>query len=159
MNTTRIIWILLFIFSLSAGCAVSNQARVVRSNDVNQLVESATVLPGHTYYYTGPEARPDAIIAIEDRYTLVSKYWIPVDISEEILADWNDFIDNDSRFRSLYEGHWILTPEGQRAGFWYSQYDHSVIRFPDPSTIIIYTPFIPFDDDFHPRKNSSGLVF
>lgn len=157
----RISWViaLLFLFLALAGCAVPNQARLIRSGEVNRLVESATILPDHIYYYTGPEARPDAIIAIGDHYTLASKYWIRVDITEEILEDWNLIIDNASRYRDYYEGYWILTPEGERAGFWYSQYEYSVIRFPDLSTIIVYTPFVPTEDDLLPSIDSIGFGF
>lgn len=127
--------------AIVTGCAIQqNQAQVVHSGEVEQLVESASVLPGHTYYYTGPEAQPDVIIAIADRFTLASKYWIRVDNVAEQLKAWNRIIDNSYRHIYAYEGSWIMDPDGGKAGFWYSRYDHSVIRFPGQSSIIIYTP-------------------
>lgn len=39
----------LFCF-LVAGCAIpENQGRLVRAGDVDRLIESATILPNHTY--------------------------------------------------------------------------------------------------------------
>lgn len=140
----------LFCF-LVAGCAIpENQGRLVRAGDVDRLIESATILPNHTYYYTGPEARPDAIIAIDNSLTLRSKYWIRVDDDvADRLTMWNRLIDNATRYRSAYdyEGARIMTPDGRQVGVWYSIYDHTVVRFPDASTIIIYAPLIPSERD------------
>ena len=142
-------YVLLLIFLLSGCAAPQNQGRIIRSDEVNHMVESGIVLPGHTYYYTGPEIEPDAIIAIANSYTLKSKYWIKVENVSESLHDWNRIIDNAYRYRyrNVYEGSWIITPGGNKAGFWYSKYGHSVIHFPDDSSIIIYTPFVPFETE------------
>ncbi|MCL7487167.1 MAG: hypothetical protein M8357_03190 [Desulfobulbaceae bacterium] len=137
--------IILFCF-LASGCAISsNQGRMVRSGEVDQLIESAAVLPDHTYYYTGPGAEPDAIVALDNRFTLQSKYWVRVDDVAEQLKRWDLLLDNDTRMRNIYEGFWIMTPDGRRAGIWYSQYDQGFVRFPDESTIILYTPIIPVE--------------
>ncbi len=138
----------IFLGFISAGCAIpENQGRLVRSFEVAKLVEEAIVLPDHTYYYTGPEARPDAIIAIDNRYELKSKYWIRVDNVEEKLADWNYFIDNKWRYSKFYEGAQIMTPDSEQAGIWYSRYDHTVVRYPDPNSIIVYKPYVPVQSD------------
>ena len=144
MKYTYSVCILLLLPFLAGGCALpQNQGRIVRSGEVDQLVESATVLPDHTYYFTGPEAQPDVIMALHNSFTLQSKYWIKVDDVAEKLKGWNRFIDNAIRIRNPYEGAWIMTPEGRQAGIWYSEYDYSVVQFPDPSSIIIYAPLTP----------------
>lgn len=133
---------------LLGGCAIPpNQGKLVRSFEVGQLIEAGTVLPEHTYYYTGPEAEPDAIIAIDNRYTLQSKYWLAVENVEDRLAEWNGYIDNPSRYRKMYTGARIMTPDGQVAGIWYSRYTHTVVRYPDPSTIIVFTPYVPLENE------------
>ncbi|GAB4333970.1 MAG: hypothetical protein Kow0089_02950 [Desulfobulbaceae bacterium] len=138
---------------LLAGCAIpANQGRLARSGEVDVLIEAGKVLDGHAYYYTGPEAQPDAIIALEEGLTLRSKYWIRVDDPAERLRDWNRVIDNDTRYHYPYEGYEILTPEGRRVGVWYSRYDHTVVRFPDPSSIEVYTPLTPVERS-RPRLN------
>lgn len=132
------------------SCAVpANQGKLARSFEVTQLVEADKVLDGHTYYYTGPEAEPDAIIAIDDRYTLKSKYWIRVENPAKKLADWNHFIDNGIRIFDPFEGAWIMTPDGEKAGIWYSKYDHTVVRYPDASSIIVYIPVVPLESARH----------
>ena len=157
MKSILAITLLLISSLLIHGCATSqNQGKLVRAGEVSQLVESATVLQDHTYYYTGPEAEPDAIIAINNRITVQSKYWIKVDDPDIKLADWNRFIDNDHRVPGehdgirvsyRYEGARIMNPDGQQVGIWYSRHDYTVIQFPDPTTIIIYTPVEPVGGD------------
>lgn len=146
MRYLNLFWATLLVSLMVTACAIPpNQGRLARSFEVAQLVEAGTVLPDHTYYYTGPEAEPDAIIAINNRYELKSKYWIRVENAKEKLADWNYFIDNSTRFAHAYEGARIMTPDGQEAGIWYSRDDHTVVRFPDDSSIIVYKPVVPLD--------------
>jgi hypothetical protein len=157
MKFSQSILALLLLCFLSGGCAAhQNQGEIVRSEEVTQLIESKTVLPDHTYYYTGPEAEPDAIIAIDNRFALQSKYWIKVDDAAEKLMDWNRIIDNAHRvpgehgapwIRSTYAGARIMTSDGRRAGLWYSRHEHTVVQFPDASTIILYTPVVPVETE------------
>ncbi len=146
---------LLLLSILASGCATSqnqNWGKIVRDAEVTQLVETATVLPNHSYYFTGPEAIPDAIIAIDNRFTLQSKYWIKIDDVAEKLKDWNRYIDNAHRMGNVragtmmssnYEGFWIMSADGTQAGLWYSRYESTVVMSPDSSTIIVYAPVVP----------------
>ena len=141
MRYMQFVCTLILISFLASGCAIpANQGTLIRDGEVEQLVESATVLPNHSYYYTGSEARPDVIIAIDNSFTLTSKYWIKVDDVANQLMDWNRLIDNAHRFKRAYKGFRIMTPGGSQSGIWYSPYEYTVVQFPDPSTIILYTP-------------------
>jgi len=147
---------LILISFLAGGCAIpANQGQLTRDGEVEQLVESATVLPNHSYYFTGPEARPDVIIAIDNSFTLTSKYWIKVDDVANQLMDWNRLIDNAHRFKRAYKGFRIMTPDGSQSGIWYSPYEHTVVQFPDPSTLILYTPSIS-DERGMPSTGGGG---
>lgn len=128
---------------LLTGCgAAINPGRLVLDDAVRDMIESAEILPDHSYYYTGPQAEPDAIIAIHDKYTLQNNknLWVRVDISEKILQDWNLIISNDTIVRFPYWGSRILTPEKNQAGIWYSRQTSTVVDFPTAETIVIYTP-------------------
>jgi hypothetical protein len=67
----------LFLFSGCAGMHIKTKAYgTIRPNKaVTQAFESFTVKPDHVYYFSGPDSHPTAIIAIDKRYTLVSKLW------------------------------------------------------------------------------------
>jgi hypothetical protein len=125
-----------------AGCAGTGKPLLLeRSLEVNKLVEGAVILPGHAYYYAGPESKPDVIVAIDRKYTFrQSVHWHEVTPTEELLRSWNRIIDNYYRIRDRYYGAWILTPDGQKAGIWYSRHTNTVIEYPAPDQIIIYRP-------------------
>jgi hypothetical protein len=151
MKTLQKIVLLLFAVVLVTGCARPDYGQLVRSEEATRAFETATVLPDHTYYYTGPEARPEAIMALDNAYTLANErnFWIKVDISEDRLQMWNRIIRNETRIKFPYYGSRIVTPEGKVAGVWYSRYDHTVIKTPEPQNIIVYVPDIPVERRFH----------
>lgn len=142
------------------GCARSADfGKLVRSKEANNSFASATVLPDHTYYYTGPEAKPTAIMALHNSFTLANKknFWIKVDATEEQLQMWNRIISNDTRIRFPYYGSRIITPDGRQAGIWYSKYDHTVIKTPEPQSIIVYTPDIEPKNRFRADQPSERV--
>ena len=143
---------------LVTGCAASkNNGTLSRSGEVTKTFETAAVVPDHTYYYTGPEAQPDAIIGIQNSYTFqnAKNFWIKVDISEEVLHSWNVIIDNAHRFQYSYYGSRIMSPDGRQVGIWYSKYRYTVVKFPDPNTVVIYIPGLTPNDRLQPNPFST----
>jgi hypothetical protein len=133
----------LFIAALVlTGCAaIGSPPLLERSLEVNKLIEGGTILPDHAYYYAGPEAKPDVIIAIDKKFTFQkSVHWHEVTPTEELLRSWNRMIDNYYRIKNRYYGAWIMTPDGRKAGIWYSMHTNTVIQFPASDQIIIYRP-------------------
>jgi hypothetical protein len=144
MKSLHIIPLLLLTAFIFTGCAASKtNGTLSHSGEITRIFESATIVPDHTYYYTGPQDLPDAIIGIDNSYTLQQSdknFWVKVDISEKMLRDWNIIIDNERRTRSIYYGYAILTPDGRQVGIWYSRYRYTVIKFPAVDIVVIYTP-------------------
>jgi hypothetical protein len=139
--------LLLLLLLLLGGCAATTpreqQDLLALSDEVREIFESNTVLPDHVYYYSGPEAEPEAIIGIHTSFTLQARYWHQVALTKEQLQSWNRRIDNTHRIRFAYEGARIMTPDGRQVGVWYSKFENTEICFPDEKTIIIYTPDPP----------------
>jgi hypothetical protein len=81
----------LFLVSIAAlfllsGCAgmktnTAGYGTIRPDKAVTQAFESYTVKPDHVYYYSGSDSHPTAVIAIDKRYTLVSRLW------KKIIAD------------------------------------------------------------------------
>ena len=143
MKSPLFIFFPILIFFLITGCAApTDHGSLIRTDEVKNTFESATVIPDHTYYYYGPQAAPEAIIAIHKSYTLqnAKNYWVGVDITEKMLQDWNRIIDNNTRMKFPYWGSRIMTPDGKQAGYWYSKQTHTVVRFPSENVIVVYTP-------------------
>jgi hypothetical protein len=60
---------LLFFLSVAvifmAGCAgTANYGQLVYNDNVKEAFETYQIPPNHTYYYSGPESLPNAVIGI-----------------------------------------------------------------------------------------------
>jgi len=109
--------------------------------EVKRSFEAGTLLPDHSYYYLGPLAAPDAVIAINNRFTLRTRAWTRVDISADLVNGWlNWYRTENFGWACPYYGGVILTPDGQRAGSWYSADTINTIRIPEPGVIEVYQP-------------------
>lgn len=102
-------------------------------NDVRRAFESYVVKPDHTYYISGVESHPNAIIAIDNRYTLESKLWKKrvfvhddepspfVKVKETSLKYYvNGMKVKVAQFNILLTGFHIYDNEGNDIGDWYS---------------------------------------
>ena len=109
---------------------------------INDALESYRPLPGYTYYYSGPEDFPLAILGIRPEYRLKKEFWIPVDLTEKKLQGWMEVIDNPHRnLKTRYHGKVIRTTEGEEIGIWYSPQELSTVRLGADREVEIYTPF------------------
>ena len=109
---------------------------------INEALEAYHPLPGYTYYYSGPEDFPLAILGIKPEYRLKKEFWIPVDLTEKKLQGWMEVIDNPHRnLQTRYHGKVIRTAEGEEIGIWYSPQEWSTVRLGADREVSIYTPF------------------
>jgi len=134
-------WILMI--SLLAGCASNHKARgnfgiLKLSREVSRIFETFQVLPQYKYYFSGSVTKPRAIMGIDRNYTLATGLWKEAaDLTPEQLKKWVDqmlgFLPPTRTF-----GAYILGPNGQRVGIWYSPHnDNSVTVQPDNRIEII----------------------
>jgi hypothetical protein len=128
----------------SGGCA-QNYGRLQRSAEVDKIFITYEVLPDHTYYYVGPDGRPDAIMGIESVYTLETTRWTQFDPSDDTLkkgVDWMNFHHSTS-VRYYPYGFFILDPEGKKLGIWYSIWDWTTVIMKEENRIEVYPPIMP----------------
>ncbi|HIJ90349.1 MAG: hypothetical protein OEV89_06235 [Desulfobulbaceae bacterium] len=108
---------------------------------INTALESNHPLPGYTYYYSGPEDFPLAILGIRTEFRLKKEFWIPVELTEKKLQDWMLIIDNPHRsLTTRYHGKVIRTAEGEEIGIWYSPQEWSTVRMGTDGEVAIDTP-------------------
>ena len=132
----------LFLLGVCASVfAGSKYGKLERSRDLQKQIESYQVLPDHNYYYSGGHARPNAIIGIHKDYQLVTGQWQSVQISSGQLQKWITSISPDTSMGPKgYYGAYIISPDGKKAGFWYSIQSSTSIKFPGGNKIEVYTP-------------------
>jgi hypothetical protein len=103
--------------------------------------ESGTVLPDHVYYYIGSYANPDSVIAIDRRFTLRTRVWAEADMTESLLNGWLQMFQTERYSPACtHRGGVILTPDGWRAGYWYSRNIHNIVYMPEAGVIEVYQP-------------------
>lgn len=138
------IMMLLLLFTgmttIMTACGTGSYGRLDFKLAINDIFESGQVLDNHTYYYIGPDAEPDAIMAIDNKYQLAPSLWKGINLTPGKLKAWMERIDNRYRFRNRYDGALILDQDGNQVGMWYSRLDWTTIRRGEGNQLIIYTP-------------------
>ena len=133
----------LYLFTALAlfGCS-ETYGRLQRSQETDQVFKTYRILPDHQYYYTGPEGRPDAIMGIQNEYTLETTQWTQFNASDDLLKKWVDTMDfhHNSGVRYRPYGYLILDPAGSRLGIWYSIWDWTTVIMKDDKRIQVFPP-------------------
>jgi len=136
------LWFILVVGTMVlSACGTSNNGRLQNSREANLIFENNQLLPNHTYYYSGFQRIPYGIIGIDDTYTLRSSRWKPIELNPTLL--------NQLKYRMAHvyslgpRGAWILDPEGNRMGIWYSSRRSTRIRIEKNNQIVVVTPEPP----------------
>jgi len=113
---------------------------ITTSRDAGILFESLTVLPDYQYYYSGSDAKPDAIIGIRNGYLLATRYWKPVRLTPDRLDSWIDSMAEHRGYTLGINGGIILDSVGEKIGIWYSPFDRTRVRMVGKSTVSVFPP-------------------
>jgi hypothetical protein len=126
-----------FYFSL-LSCSAPNYGKLQPSPEITRMFEDQRVLSDYLYYFSGPQGVPDAIIGIQPDYSLSSNSWQQVDLTPLMLEKWVFRM----RIVSLInpQGAWILGPEGNRIGIWFSSHNHTPVRLEENNRLIVVPP-------------------
>lgn len=149
-----LLFFLSMIFVFMVGCAgKGNYGRLVPNDKVKSTFETYQLPPDFMYYYSGPDAYPNALIGIRDEYRLESKFWKPVDLTKTQLKKW---LEMGGRPRPGYNldrnGSDIIGPEGSQVGIWYAVKnwkDRATIKMIDDKTVNISPPL---EDPFGKKR-------
>ena len=123
---------------LLCSCTTSNYGKLQPSPEITKIFDDYRILSDHLYYYSGLQGVPDAIIGIQSNYSLKSKRWQPVDLTSLSLRKWVD--------RMAYvhmvtpRGAWILGPDGNRIGVWYSARHQTTVRVEQGNRVVNVPP-------------------
>ena len=137
--------VLTIFLAVGFGCAGSgNYGRLQRDEDVDKAFKTYQFPPDHKYYYTGPDGRPDAIMGIKNEYTLETTQWKPIKSSDGTLKKGIDSINfhHSTRVRNYPYGFFILGPEGDRLGIWYSIWDWTTVIVKEDKRLQVFPPVV-----------------
>lgn len=152
--TRYIVFVAMLMFPiLFWGCATSNQmssrnlGSIKESRDVTDMYGTYTIDPELNYFYYGRELQPDAILGVKKNYTIRSKFWHQVALTEEQLKEWVVWGNRDAgerctsrRYNGRYQGAYILDPEENVVGNWYSKRDWGIFEFPGENIVVPHPP-------------------
>ena len=135
----------LIVSLVLSGCASTgvNRGRLERDRDIDNKFYAYEVLPDHRYYTSGGYDKPNAILAIHKDYELVTDLWLSIpNVNSAQIRKWIDTISPKENYRGSkgYFGAYILDPNGNRVGVWYSIQDTTVIKFLGENKLEVYTP-------------------
>jgi len=156
--TRLILFFLLVAVVFMAGCAgTGNYGKLVPDDDVKKTFETYQLPQDHAYYYSGPDARPRALIGIQNEFHLESKFWKPVELTHKLLKRWFEKggISRDGRDLSR-NGAEILAPDDRQIGIWYAMRnwkDRATIKMIDDKTVNVSTPI-----GEHRNKNKKKMI-
>jgi hypothetical protein len=128
-----------------AGCAGGNYGKMVWDRELNNTFETYQVLPDHLYYVTGGYNAPAAILAIRKDFQLDNDaaLWAPVpDVSPDHIKRWVDNLSRNFDFWKdvQFSASYILDPEGNRVGAWYSGKRTTTVKFLGDNRIKVFPP-------------------
>jgi hypothetical protein len=107
-----------------AGCLQSVSGGFSRDDQVSTAFRTGTVPTELTYFFTGRDTMPYAIMGVDPSYTVPSTYWIPFEPTPEQLRSMSSNIYGKDRYDPY--GFSILAPDGAPIGIWFSN-----LRFPN----------------------------
>ena len=140
---------------LVAGCSVhnGNQGILRLSGEINDMFETHQVKDEYNYYYTGRDARPDAILGVDKKYKLRSSLWKPVELTSGQLGQWIDMMTDHRGFSIRTYGAEVLGPGNEPIGIWYSPWSWTTVRLVGNDEVVIHTPT---GEPFYPKM---GVTF
>lgn len=149
-NLFLVICILSLALSGCAGIKGMNSnvesGKIQESNDVTRSYKAYAINPDYNYYFYGPDSLPDAIMGIGKAYNVQSSLWKQIALTKEQLEYWVVWGDREgsgesfSRRYSGYQGAYILDPQGNVIGDWYSKKDMGIFEFPGNNVVVPYPP-------------------
>jgi len=124
-----------------AGCAAPISGRLQSSPEATELFKSSQILSNHQYYVSGFQRIPYAIIAVDNNYQLRTGHWKPIDMDSTSLKQ---LIYRMEHVYSLNpRGAWILDPEDNRLGAWYSSQYQTTVKREKGNRIVVVNPEPP----------------
>jgi len=132
---------LLFAVVFIASCSV-DYGRLVYNDNVQKAFETYQLPPNHAYYYSGPDALPNAVIGIRNEYRLESRFWKPVELTQDLLQNWLEWRGGPRRGLNK-NGSDMLATDGRQIGIWYSvrnSTDWATVKMIDDKTFVVSTP-------------------
>lgn len=126
------------VIGTAFSCATSNYGSLRSSAEITNMFESGQIPADYSYYFSGFQSIPDAIVGIHPNYFLRSKVWKQIDLDSTTLE--NLIYRMKTVYLSDPRGALILAPDGQQVGIWFSSEYQTSVRLENNNQLVVVPP-------------------
>lgn len=146
--------IVCLLFLAVNGCSTANRGGLHNSREVGRAFETLHAYPHHRYWFYNQETSPYAVVGLAAPYRLEDQLWTEVDPESKTFEKVVGLVQSFPVRGSFTTGAYILDPQAQQIGVWYSSMNAGIKVDPETKLVSISTgmPFV--DDD---RGYGSGV--
>jgi hypothetical protein len=142
-----IIGVLAFAALLVAGCSGANRGGLRNSREVGRAFEIFHAEPNYGYWYYNQENNPYAVVGLQQPYRLVDINWREVYPNSKTFEKVIGLVQSFPVRGSFTYGAYILDPQAQQIGMWYSSLDAGIKVNPETKVVSINAAMPWVDND------------
>jgi hypothetical protein len=133
----RIVGVLAVTAILLAGCSGVNRGGLRNSREVGRAFETFHADPQYRYWYYNQENSPYAVVGLQQPYRLEDINWKEVDPNSKTFEKVIGLVQSFPVRGSFTYGAYILDPQAQQIGMWYSSLDAGINVNPETKIVSI----------------------
>ena len=141
-----IIGVLALTVMLAGGCSGANRGGLRNSREVGRAFETFHADPDYRYWYYNQENSPYAVVGLQQPYRLEDINWKEVDPNSKTFEKVIGLVQGFPVRGSFTYGAYILDPQAQQIGMWYSSLNAGIKVNPETKLVSINAA-MPWVDD------------
>jgi hypothetical protein len=143
-----IVGVLVLATLLVAGCFGANRGGLRNSREAGRAFETFHSEPNYRYWYYNQENNPYAVVGLQQPYRIEDVNWREVDPNTKTFEKVVGLVQSFPVRGSFTYGAYILDPQAQQIGMWYSSLDAGIKVNPETKVVSINTamPWLGNDD-------------
>jgi hypothetical protein len=122
---------------LAAGCSGANRGGLRNSREVGRAFETFHAEPNHRYWYYNQENNPYAVVGLKPPYRIEDINWKEVDPNSKTFEKVIGLVQGFPVRGSFTYGAYILDPQAQPIGMWYSSLDAGIKVNPETNVVSV----------------------
>lgn len=141
-KTAPIGFVVLILCGLFGCATMGNYGTIVPDDLVMKALEACEMDPGMNYYYSGPDAYPNALIGLKKQFVLDNDLWKPVAPDPQSFRKLIQAMQDKAHDHGQFQRGFVMKDtQGQSIGVWYSILDVKMnLRMGEGNKVIVYTP-------------------
>ena len=129
--------VLLLAAAMVAGCSTANRGGLRNSREVGRAFETFHADPKYRYWYYNQENNPYAVVGLQQPYRIEDINWKEVDPNAKAFEKVVGLVQDFPARGAFTYGAYILDPQAQQIGMWYSSLDAGIKVNPETKVVSI----------------------